>query len=126
MKNILVIDDNATILNMTTEWLRVYSKEWGVLTAPNGKLGVELMGTTPVDLVLTDLDMPVMDGYEVLAHAGKHYPSVPLLVMTADCDGGQMERLRSMGITEVLSKPFDLKKLAHRIEDYFGKKALAH
>ncbi len=126
MKNILVIEDNETVLNMLADWLRFYSKEWHVISATNGKLGVELMGSVPVDLVLTDLDMPVMDGYEVLKHAGEHFPSVPFLVMTGHCDQTRMAKLRSVGITDIVSKPFDFTKLAHRIKDHFEKGSPVH
>lgn len=120
MKNILVIEDNALTRRVLAEWLRFYSEEWRIHTAANGRLGVELMETADMDLVLTDLDMPVMNGYEVLAHAGKHYPSVPFLVMTGNSDPGGMARLRSIGITEVVNKPFDFRKLAHLIENNFS------
>ncbi|CAM2141228.1 Two component AraC family transcriptional regulator [Pararobbsia alpina] len=91
MKVILVVDDEFDIL---TTWQMVLQLEgFTVLTAPNGKIGLEIARSTPPDLIITDWMMPVMDGLElcrmlakdpalaviplILASAAWHEPSVP-------------------------------------------------
>ncbi|HXX57110.1 MAG TPA: response regulator [Thermodesulfovibrionales bacterium] len=117
MKNILVIDDNEMVLSVLSERLRTSSKDWMVLTAENGKEAVRIMESVPVDLVLTDLQMPVMDGYQFLEYARVNHPFIPIIAMTANYSAEAECRLQSLGITQVMEKPFSMKKLTAKIAD---------
>src|SRR3970282_1235090 len=85
MKTILVLDDNKYILDVLALSLRTFLKDCTVLTASNGASGVALLKARKVDLILTDLDMPIMNGYVFIEHAKEIQPDVPVCVMTGDC-----------------------------------------
>ncbi|MBT8349794.1 MAG: response regulator, partial [Deltaproteobacteria bacterium] len=81
MKNILIIDDNQSILDIISEKLKNCEEPINIKTAVNGKLALEILHTSKIDLVVTDLDMPVMDGFELLSHMNKDFNDIPALVM---------------------------------------------
>jgi DNA-binding response OmpR family regulator len=116
MKNILLIDDDLSLLKTLGEELSSY-KVWNILTAENGKQGSDIIATYPVDLVVTDLSMPEMDGYELLALLKEKWPAMPVIVMTADDSGEAGQRLRSLGVEQCISKPYRFSELVCAISD---------
>jgi DNA-binding response OmpR family regulator len=116
MKKILLIDDDLSLLKTLGEELNSY-EVWNILTAENGKQGADIIATYPVDLVVTDLSMPEMDGYELLALLGEKWPTMPVIVMTADDSGAAVQRLRSLGVEQCISKPYRLSELVRAISD---------
>jgi DNA-binding response OmpR family regulator/predicted regulator of Ras-like GTPase activity (Roadblock/LC7/MglB family) len=117
VNNILIVDDERPHLRLLTKGLAKYAKDFQVLTALNGKEAVKVLDTTEVDLVVTDLRMPEMDGFELLAHMSGKYPTIPVIVMTAYGTPDIEERLQNMGTFHYLEKPLDLNVLAGRIFD---------
>ncbi len=71
MKNILVVDDNTDILEAVSTLLHERVKGCAVSIATDGAQGEAIMKSTPVDLVLTDLSMPVMNGYMLIERVSK-------------------------------------------------------
>lgn len=116
MKNILLIDDDLSLLKTLGEELSSY-EGWNILTVENGKQGADIIATYPVDLVVTDLSMPEMDGYELLALLREKWPSMPVIVMTADDSGEAGQRLRSLGVEQCISKPYRFSELVRAISD---------
>lgn len=114
MKNILLIDDDLGLLRTLREELSSY-EAWNILTAENGRQGADIIATHPVDLVVTDLSMPVMDGYELLALLREKWLSMPVIVMTADDSCEAIQRLRSLGVEQCISKPYQLSELVSAI-----------
>ena len=115
MKNVLIVDDETTFQLTLCDGLKVYDKDFRVLTAENGKKAKEVLDTLPVDLVVTDLKMAEMDGLELLAYMRKNNPYIPVIVMTA-FGNPEMERwLRSLGIFAYLEKPFEFLDLKNMI-----------
>jgi DNA-binding response OmpR family regulator len=118
MKNILILDDNKDILSILETNLCHYLKDCKVLTAADGQKGIELLGSLPIDLVLTDLDMPKADSYRFIQHARERFPSVRVCVMTdCECDKETVDRLRSMGVSRTIEKPFPYGALAAMIDE---------
>lgn len=115
MKNILIIDDDEFTLLGLTKALHVYAKDSEVLTAQHGKQAVEILGSHPVDLIVTDLKMPVMNGYEVVAYANKNHPCIPVVVMTGDYLPEVIQQFRTAAVTRFVSKPFSFRQLAAEI-----------
>jgi len=115
MKNILVLDDNKDFLDAMSTRLRSCLQGCNILTASDGAHGKEILRSMHIDLVLTDLTMPLVDGYMLIEHAKKLYPSVPICAMTADCTSQVKDRLRSMGVRNWIEKPFKTEQLAHLI-----------
>ena len=117
MKNVLIVDDERPFLLSLTDGLAAYAKDFQVVTALNGKEAVKVLNSTAVDLVVTDLRMPKMDGFELLAHMSSSYPEIPVIVMTAYGTPEIEERLQEMGTFHYVEKPLDLNVLADRIFD---------
>jgi CheY-like chemotaxis protein len=120
MKTILIIDDNQDILNAIQQGLRMYLKDCSIVTAPNGKIAGEIMRNGQVDLVLTDLDMPVMDGYQFIEQSRREHGTVPVCVMTGQCIGDEEERLKALGVSRVIGKPLEFERLANAIAEELG------
>jgi two-component system chemotaxis response regulator CheY len=105
-KNILLIDDNKYLLDVFVIRLSMALKNYKILTARSGKQGLEILKSTSVDFVLTDLDMPEMNGYEFIEQAQRHFPSVPVYAVSNECTEEVARRLHSLGISECIDKPF--------------------
>jgi CheY-like chemotaxis protein len=117
MKNILLLDDNTDFLEALSVRLHGYLKDCNVLTASDGAQGEAILRSHAIDLVVTDLSMPVMNGYVLIEHAKKYYPSVPVCVMTASCSPKVINKLQSMGVGRSIEKPFKFEKLARMIAE---------
>lgn len=115
MKNILLVDDEKQILQSLAEGLCCYVHDWNIFTAENGKQGAEIVDSHLVDVVVTDLRMPTMDGYELLLHIRKTKPDLPVIVMTADWMPDLENRLIPLGAVQCVKKPFDLAEMVTSI-----------
>ena len=120
MKNILLIDDNYYFLTGLSMNLGVYLKNCSILTARSGGQALEIMGSVPVDLVVTDLEMPSMDGYELTASIKKEHPELPVFAMSGYIAPETEKRLASLGAARCLAKPFGFKELADMIATELG------
>ena len=103
MQHILLIEDDALIaLGLSTTLQR---QGYRVSHAINGQEGCDIYHRDRADLVITDLNMPVMDGYEVIRTLREESPETKIIV-AAGVDRTTVEDcLRSMGITSILTKP---------------------
>ena len=106
MKTILLIEDNEFIRENTAELLELAG--YAMLTAENGKIGVELALTTKPDLVICDIMMPVLDGYGVLQifNQNPQLSGVPFIFLTAKTERTDMRRGMELGADDYLTKPF--------------------
>ncbi|MGN6211143.1 response regulator [Parafilimonas sp.] len=116
MKKILVIEDNLEVRENITEILQLSSYE--VITAEDGKVGVELALQQPPDLILCDIMMPGLDGYGVLHLLNKHIETygIPFIFLTAKSEKGDLRRGMEMGADDYITKPFDVVELLSAIE----------
>ncbi len=105
MKHVLLVDDNADSTDILAMVLSSCLTDVSFRKAENGKEAVEILQREPVDLILTDLKMPVMDGYQLIEYRNNYHPLVPLVVMTADASQEVVRRLSILGITDCLEKP---------------------
>ena len=115
MKRILIVDDNKVFLDALSLFFSCQLPECALLKAANGMQAIEAMETMPVDLILTDLNMPVVSGYQLIEYVKKNLPSAPVLGMTSVRTPDVEERLRRLGVSSCIEKPFDLDEVAHRI-----------
>jgi CheY-like chemotaxis protein len=109
LKNMLVVDDTETLLYAVAEWLGICFADWGILTAGNGKEAIEILESVQVDFMLTDLQMPVMDGYDLLAYIRENHPHIPTVAMSGSYDREAKERLHALGVPRCLEKPVSFK-----------------
>jgi CRP-like cAMP-binding protein/CheY-like chemotaxis protein len=124
MKTILLIEDNDILRENTAEILELAG--YAVLTAENGKVGVEKALNTKPDLVVCDIMMPVLDGYGVL-HIFSQNPQlagVPFIFLTAKTERTDLRRGMELGADDYLTKPFEETELLSAISSRlhrFGK-----
>jgi CheY-like chemotaxis protein len=119
MSKILVIEDDAEFNKVLCEALM--KKGYSVLSAPDGKKGIDLYRKTLADLVITDILMPEQDGIEVILNIKKISPNVKIIAISG---GGQFgtsqEYLQSAqvvcGVQYTLSKPFERNQLFRMIQ----------
>lgn len=111
MKAALTVDDSKTMRDMVAFTLK--SAGFEVFEAENGQQGCDMLNGRKLDVIITDLNMPVMDGLEFIkaARAKSAYQSVPILMLTTESDGSKKDAGRAAGATGWLVKPFDPQKL---------------
>lgn len=117
MKTVLIVDDEKLFLASLTEGLSSHSDEFQVVTANNGKQAIGIIDSSSIDLVVTDLKMPVMDGFQLLAHLMSENLNFPIIVMTAFGTPEIENRLKEFEAFEYLEKPIDFQKLADKIRE---------
>ena len=107
MKRILTIDDSKTMRDMLM--LTLSSNGFEVLQAVDGLDGLDVLGRETVDVVITDINMPKLDGYGVIQHMRERpeYDDLPILVLTTESDQDKKERARKLGATGFIIKPFN-------------------
>lgn len=114
MKKVLIVDDEPAVLFALSEALADRRRGVKVATAANGGEAVAILESEKVDLVVTDLRMPEMDGFELLAWLRRGFPHLPVIVMTAFVSETAS---RLDGAPEVLEKPFDVGELKRKVWD---------
>jgi two-component system chemotaxis response regulator CheY len=110
-KKVLTVDDSKTMRDMVSFTLK--GAGFDVIEAENGVEALKILGDDKVDLVITDLNMPVMDGFELLEQlrAKAHFKFVPILVLTTESELNKKDRGKSLGATGWIVKPFNPDKL---------------
>ena len=115
IKKVLIVDDNQEMLLSLKEGLEQYDESFSILLAKDGISAVSALKRETISMVVTDLKMPRMDGFALLAHIMERYPDIPVIIMTG-FSTPEMERLANMGgAVAYIEKPFLVAKLAHRI-----------
>jgi len=116
MSKILLIEDNTEMRENTSEILSF--AKYTVVTAENGRVGVEKAKRENPDLIICDVMMPDMDGYEVLQMLSRNpgTAGVPFIFLTAKADKGDIRKGMNLGADDYLTKPFDETELIHAIE----------
>jgi DNA-binding NtrC family response regulator len=120
VKNILLIDDNYYFLTGLSMNLCAYLKHCNILTAGNGARALEIIESIPVDLIVTDLEMPSTDGYELVTSIKKKYPNLPVFAMTGSMAPETEKRVASLGAARCFAKPFGFKELANMVAAELG------
>jgi CheY-like chemotaxis protein len=115
MRKVLVVDDDREMLDLVHEGLRRYDETFSVITAVDGLDAVNRLKENTVSIVVTDLKMPRMDGFSLLAYIMEHYPEVPVIIMTGYSTPEMERSAREKGAVGYISKPFMLNALAERI-----------
>jgi DNA-binding response OmpR family regulator/predicted regulator of Ras-like GTPase activity (Roadblock/LC7/MglB family) len=125
-KTVLIVDDEDLFLRTVADGFAAHADRVNVLTAPNGRVAKEILDRCDVDLVVTDLKMPEMDGFQLIAHMSRVRPDVPVIVMTAFGTPEIEERLQSTGVAQHLDKPLDFPQLSARVFEVLAASASGH
>ncbi len=119
---VLVVDDESDIVS--TIQYRLKFCEFDVITASNGKEGLEKAANEKPDIILLDINMPVMDGHEMLERL-KSRPDLkdtPVIMLTAYSDGKDIAKAADLGIADYVTKPFDFTELMEKISNALENK----
>jgi CheY-like chemotaxis protein len=117
MRRILYVednDDNVFVLRMRLELLGDYE----IVVAPDGAQGVTLAATTEPDLILMDLNLPVIDGWEATRRikADPRSANIPIVALTAHAMAGDREKALEAGCDDFDTKPIDFERLLAKID----------
>ncbi len=121
MKKILLIEDNKDVCENTADILELSNYE--VAMAENGKVGIDMARTFHPDLILCDIMMPVLDGYEVLEELskGNETASIPFIFLTAKADKSDFRKGMNLGADDYLTKPFEEHELLEAVNSRLKK-----
>ncbi|GAK50121.1 response regulator receiver modulated metal dependent phosphohydrolase [Candidatus Moduliflexus flocculans] len=113
---ILVVDDSRLVCRMVKEGLE--RAGFQVVTAKNGRIAYELITQRKPDLILSDLDMPVMNGFELCdtLQASLEYNTIPFVVMSTISDRAHIKRIIRRGAVSYIVKPFNMDQMVILVE----------
>ncbi|MEN8189260.1 MAG: response regulator [Thermodesulfobacteriota bacterium] len=115
MNTVLIVDDDKSFLLSLIDGFKAYEDRFAIVTAHDGAEAVKILGKKDINLVLTDLKMPNMDGFELVAHLSSHHPEVPVIVMTAFGTPEMENNLKDMGAFQYIEKPINFSTLVEKI-----------
>ena len=114
--NILLIEDNPLNIKLILSLFSEYNLK--VQIAENGSVGIEKLNENKFDIILMDMEMPVMNGYEATTIIRKKLDSnIPIIAMTAHAMAGEREKCLSLGMNDYISKPINVNMLFEKIYD---------
>jgi two-component system, chemotaxis family, chemotaxis protein CheY len=123
---ILIADDSATVRAVIAKALAIAGIPVGeVMEASNGQEALDILGKNWVDLVFTDLNMPVMGGMEMIAKMAESdlLKTVPVVVISTEGSASRVEELKAKGISAYLRKPFTPEMLREVVNNTLGEKS---
>ena len=125
MAKILLVEDNEMNRDMLSR--RLIRRGYEVVMAVDGQQGIDMARTQAPDLVLMDMSLPVIDGWEAAGRL-KSTPEtqgIPIIALTAHAMVGDREKAVGAGCDDFDTKPIDLSRLLEKIETLLGNKAQA-
>ena len=121
-KKVLLVDDELDVREVMAK--RLKALEWDVATAENGQEGLDALKESRPDVILLDVMMPIMDGFEFFKNLkrNKDYANIPVVVLTAR--RLMKDTFEALGVNDFISKPVDDEELKEKLELVLAKKAL--
>lgn len=119
-KRALAVDDSKTMRDMVSFTLKNAGFE--VIEAEDGKDALSKLGTSTIDVVITDLNMPNMNGFELIRNlrANTNYKFTPILMLTTEGDDTKKQEGKNAGATGWIVKPFNPEKLIQVVTKVCG------
>jgi len=121
---ILVVEDNP--INQLLVLKLLEKRGYETTVAENGKIAIDEYKKGDFDIILMDLQMPELDGYEatrIIRMMEGHKGEIPIVAMTAHTIKGELEKCADIGMNDYISKPFDSTELYQKIEMLVGSTA---
>ena len=120
MAKILIVEDNELNRDMLSR--RLMRKGFEVVMAEDGQKGVDMSISENPDLILMDLSLPVMDGWEATSTIknSEETKKIPIIVLTAHAMVGDREKALEAGADEYDTKPIEFKRLLGKIKDFLN------
>jgi two-component system, chemotaxis family, chemotaxis protein CheY len=117
-KSFLVVDDSGTMRQLITMTLKKMGCK-SISDAPNGRVGLEKLEGGLPDVVLTDIDMPEMNGLEFIELARQKYATLPIVILSTHGDDATRDKGLILGANDYLTKPLSGTKLMDVLEKLF-------
>lgn len=120
---VLIVDDSKTIRAMIGKALRIAKiSDSAIFEAENGKQALELLADQWIDLILADINMPVMNGIELVQalKANELTASIPVVVVSTEGSQERIDMLEELGVHGYLRKPFQPEQLRDLVADLMG------
>ena len=120
--NVLIVDDSAVMRSMIIRILRLSGLSFSeIYEAPNGRDGLDILNKNWVDLALVDINMPIMNGEEMIDQIrnSREMADLPIIVVSTESNIGRVERIRQKNV-EFVHKPFTPETLRKVIEQMTG------
>lgn len=118
MKVILIVEDIELNVDLLTQ---ILENQYRLLVARDGAQGVTLAEQKHPDLILMDISLPVMDGYEATRNIRKTFHTLPIIGLSAHAMQGDDEKAKAAGCTDYLTKPVDEGLLLSKVKQYLGE-----
>ena len=120
MSKILIVEDNEMNRDMLSR--RLMRKGFEIVMAEDGQKGVDMSKSENQNLILMDLSLPVMDGWEATSSikANPDTNSIPIIVLTAHAMAGDREKALGAGADEYDTKPIEFKRLLGKIKEFLN------
>ena len=124
MKTVLIIEDDIVLRENTAELLEL--SNYNVITAANGKVGIDLAKTQLPDIIVCDIMMPELDGYETLKALAQNKTTkhIPFIFLSAKIEHKDIRKGMNMGADDYITKPFNEDELISAIESRLAKAAI--
>ena len=123
MSKILLVEDNEMNRDMLSR--RLERKGYEVVIAVNGQAGVDMASSANPDIILMDLSLPIMDGWEATRQLKMNSATqnIPVIALTAHAMSGDEVKAREAGCDDYDTKPVNLNRLLEKIENLLGSGA---
>lgn len=120
-KVILIVEDDPKIIKLTRDILAVSG--YATLEATDGKQGVALAKDKKPDLILMDIQLPIMDGLEAIKilKSDAETKDIPIIALTAYAMKGDEEKMYDAGCEEYMTKPFEISTLLKKVAEYLSR-----
>lgn len=115
-KKVLIAEDSTVIQNITKSVLKF--QNFDITTVKNGQQVLDLLKKTSFDIILMDINMPVMDGMACSREIRKQNNSVPIVAITGNAKNYSMQDFTDAGINEYLPKPLNFDHLVNTVKKY--------
>ena len=119
-KTIMTVDDSASMRQMISFTLE--KSGYGVITAENGVDAIKKLETGTVNMIITDLNMPLMDGIELIKSVRtiSQYKFIPIVMLTTESDDSKKQQGKAAGATGWIVKPFKPEQLIGVVQKVLG------
>src|SRR5438270_297760 len=121
-KAMLLVDDSATIRMLVKMQLKPFANELTIQEAENGKQALELLGKASFDAIFTDLNMPELDGFELIrkVRSMPHGSTVPIVVLSTRDAEDDLDRAFAVGASSFIGKPVQGVELRDAVRRHLG------
>ncbi|MCX7822277.1 MAG: response regulator [Syntrophobacterales bacterium] len=126
--NILIVDDSNSMRKVIRKVLQISGFKVGeIFEASNGEEALKVLNSKWVDIILSDIHMPVMDGYQFLSELRRReeFKDIPVVLITTEGDENKLQKAMSMGAQGYIRKPFEPDQIREYLKGIMGEPVYA-